>query len=351
MEKFPNYNSNIENNDYPNNDCESAAEIKTEAMDDHIQERHSVKSYKELGAIGEGKDDTNTWGIVRWKGELRSIYQDEQLMVEGYVDEILKTEPQGTVRIADFGGAEGTLLRKIFVHLKAAGLEPIGATIDSALKVEGGKTAKAWEDYREQNSDSRDRVIAVPANYMTEMENININPGSLDFAISRYSAQYVPEVDRVEFFVKQVELLKPGGRLIAEWPGADDERSEQLLNSWWAQFAAITQGIDPGDFKQQQHYPTPEQVMIAAEKAGLNVISSENIEQLDLNVHETAVSNGTRFVKLDDHQKIRLRELYFSLAVHYPELVHYDEEKDSHWIRMSVGKLVSEKPLQVDGIE
>ena len=317
------------------------------SQNDSVQDRAMVASYKEMGEQREGKTSANTWGFLQWEGKDTNVYGDTRLITESFVKEILATNPIGTIRIADFGGAEGTVMREIFKQLREAGVAPIGATIDAALKMEGGKTAVAWKEYRDTNLSSRDRVVAMPANYMKEdeLELINIHSNSLDFVYSRYSTQYVGEENRPEFFARQVEYLKPGGRLVATWPGASDERTSHMLNAFWAGYQNILQGIRPEEYARRQHYPTPEQVSQAAKVAGLEIISCENFEAMALYLNEEALSNGSRFSALSDGQRKRLRELYVQLRQDYGDLVQYDEEADKYCAFMSIGKLVARKPL------
>ncbi len=339
----------------------------------HVQERHSVQRYDKMGEVSEESTPANTWGLIEWNGEVRSVYQDTELM-RMFVNPILTTKPHGVTRFADFGGANGKVLREVFTMTREAqlqelyeeqlatglseegarkvaddrfsreGILPIGLTIDAELKVKDGKTTRAWNEFREANPDDTSRVFASATDYMQEVPNIA--PDSLDIALSRYSLQYVSAENHTVFLKRQADLVKPGGQVLAQWPGAADERSEVMLNTFWSNFAHITQGVDPAEFLTRQHYPTLEQVQKAVEDAGLTITSLESVPNLKIFMYEEALSNGTRFTPLSESQKADLRELYVHLHNEFPDLVHFDEETDNYWTSMTLGMLVAEKPTE-----
>lgn len=307
-------------------------------QDEHPQEKLAKVAY---GELGKGESPVDTWGVVDYKGKYTNLYWDKQINKEIFTAEILKrakgSEP---LRIVDFGGAEGKLLREIFDDLRTEGLAPIGATIDPSLQV--GKTRASWDSYKAANPEARDRVIGIPANFITESEKINVHEGTLDFALSRFVAQYAGKGNLPSFFKEQVKYLKEDGTLICEWPTAT-ESDQQLVNEFWGQFARITEGIDPKEYAKRQFYPTIEEVKEAAESEGLKVTECGVIEEMNLGVYETALSNGSRFKKLNEEQKKALRELFIDLAKKYPNQISYDAEHDSYHYNNKIGKLIANK--------
>lgn len=306
--------------------------------DVHPQEQLAKVAY---GELGKGESPVDTWGVVDYKGKYTNLYWDKAMNKTIFTDEITKrahnTEP---LRIVDFGGAEGKLLREIFDDLRAEGLTPVGATIDPSLQA--GKTRDSWDKYRAENPEARDRVIGIPANFITENKKINVHEGTLDFAISRFVAQYAGKGNLPSFFEAQTKYLKEGGTLICEWPTAT-ESDQQLVNEFWGEFANITEGIDPKEYAKRQFYPTTEEVMKAAESSGLEVSECGIIQDLNLRVYETALSNGSRFKKLDSTQKESLRKLFIEMADKYPDQVRHDAEHDSYYIDTKFGKLIAKK--------
>ncbi len=305
-------------------------------------EKHSLRPYSELG---KGEDYINTWGVILYKGEPRSLYLDDEITEVIFTDEIIESVGSPTerpIRIGDFGGADGALIRTVTNQLREHGYQAVGAIVDASLKE--GKTRESWDQYREQNPDRTDRIIAIPANFMTDQEKINLHDESLDIILSRFVTQYFPEAGRSDFFAAHARYLKADGRMICEWPGAADAESEKAMNEFWSGYANITQGIAPEEFRKVQHYPTMEQVQQAAEAAGLKVVKCEEVDGLLFNVYESMVSNGSRFVKFNDEQKVRLRLLFERLHEQYSNAIHYDQQTDNYYFKFIIAKLVVEKP-------
>ena len=119
-----------------------------ETQDEHPQERIAKVAY---GELGKGSDIFETWGVANYKGEPRNLYWDREINREIFIDEILnRTDKSNPIKMADFGGAEGKLLREIFATLKENGLNVSGVTIDQGLKK--GKTKEAWDSYKRERT-------------------------------------------------------------------------------------------------------------------------------------------------------------------------------------------------------
>ncbi len=304
---------------------------------EHIQENITDVAY---GELGRGENVINTWGVANYNGVPKSLYWDKDINREIFTKEILKrADKSKPVRIVDFGGAEGKLLREIFDDLRKNNIEPLGAVIDTQL--EKGKTKDAWDKYRFDNPGARDKIIAISANFVENEDDINLHQESVDFAISRFVAQYNWHT-LSKFFSEQAEYLKSGGTLICEWPAAT-ENDEQLINEFWPQYAGIVDGVDPSVYSETQYYPTVKKIKEVAESVGLKNVDCNLVDGLTFDVSEIAISNGSRFKKMDERQKAELRDLFINMTNKFPNLVSYDEKNNRYYYRMSVGKLVAEK--------
>lgn len=309
-----------------------------------VHEKHSVRPYSELG---RGQDYVNNWGTILYKGEPRSLYLDEEIAKEVFTDEITASlgEPSGKfVRIADFGGADGALIRTVMGQLREQGYEVAGAIVDASLKE--GKTKESWEQYRAKNPDVADKIIAIPANFIADQEQINLREESLDVILSRFVTQYFPESGRPGFFEAHARYLKDEGTLICEWPGPDNAEAEPALNDFWSGYAQIAQGIDPEEYRKVQHYPTREQVRLAAEDARLEVTKCEEVSDILFNVYEPMMANGSRFVELNEDQKAQLHQLYERLHEQHPNVFRYDEASGNLYYKLTISKLVAKKHKQ-----
>jgi hypothetical protein len=307
--------------------------------DVHPQEKIIDVPY---GELGKGESPISTWGIADYNGSHRNLYWDAEINQEIFTKEITQRTGVGkTVRIADFGGAEGKLIREIIEDLNSQNIKAVGAVVDPQLKQ--GITREAWDSIVEsKKSGEPTQVVGIASEIGGNKDDNFLREESLDVAMSRFVAQYNAGEKLPSFYQDQKKYLKDGGVLISEWPSTT-ETDEGMVNEFWAQYARISNGTDPQEYIKKQHYHTVDQIRETAEQVGFKVVSCDLVDGLSLEVSEIAMSNGSRFKELDEGQKKELRQLYLDLASQHPDLVFYDIQNDRYYFKMHVGKLVAEK--------
>lgn len=304
-------------------DQEELAEIKKDSDVINKYEDNCKIAYAELGKNTDRNWDS--WGAGKYKGEWTSIYTDKEIIRNCFTEKIKADfADKNNVRILDLGGGDGFVLNTVVSQLDESGeLLAVGANVDKGLFE--GKTKNQWEINKlALENKLKKRTIKMPFDFVSEKEEINIKPNSIDAEIMRFVIQYSGSETRKKMLRAAYEYLKPGGKLYCLWPGEKTIKQAEAINKLWSEWVEISQGINSQQFLKEKWYPTLEEVEKDARNAGFTPIEIKEVEEIEARFSVESMSNGSRFGKLNFEQKEKLKSTFLELNKQYPGIIEKD---------------------------
>jgi len=312
-----------------------------------------AKPYSELG---QEKHGLNIWGDIKITrrsylyggpptefgpiGSYLNLYTSPEIIKRGFTNEIIyygrkmasRGESPEDLVVADVGGYDGFLLNTVMRQLEESGINAsTGINIEADPK---GEALPAMQKKVESGEYSA-KLRAVKANIL---ENVPVEPESVDFVISRCAIQYSTKEQHIQFLKNIAKMLKEDGQLILQFPGILEDPEGTYTEIQREISKIVTKGIEfkrdfpdssivskfGGGYVRNTELRDYSFVTELINKIDMQLevgLSSHGYDKIDWLM--SPESWGDRF-NLDSEQIEEIRQLYVRFQATYPDL--FEEE-------------------------
>lgn len=245
--------------------------------------------YSELGA--EDKDNPDIWGNALWGGKNINIYTSPDFMKKFFTEPIAARHPDKEENkvVADFGGAEGTVLGTISQQLKEEGYRKI-TPVDLDVNLESLKK-------KNQN------LVGVKASLL----DIPMKDNSVDAGVLRFVLPYNTKEKQEQILKDIAGSIKPGGVLVIFQDGGYSKDKGEKYDQFFAEASAAQAGKNVEDIKATRYFASGEEIIKMAERAGFEIIESRELSEVKSWLSPQAYVS--RF-KMDEAQQVNSKKVF-----------------------------------------
>lgn len=285
---------------------EAAEKEKVGAGDGVLNYEQKVKTvYSELGRENESNPDI--WGNYLYKGDWLNIYNNDKIIKDIFTDQIarMQSNTNKNVNIADFGGAEGTVLKKITEQMRGAGFKVFPVDVDLNLK----------------NLKKRDVELT---GIRADLLKMPIKDEKIDYGILRFVLPYNRRELQMEILQNILKALRRNGKVIILQDGAYGRKEGESYNEFYAQASAVQGGRTVDEIKRTRYFASGEELKEMAEEAGFTVLDLRELSEADGYLSPQAYAS--RF-KMTERQLSALQAVFDEYENERKSRLHFQDHR------------------------
>jgi ubiquinone/menaquinone biosynthesis C-methylase UbiE len=253
--------------------------------------KYEEKVSRPYSELGKGEFNPDLWGSAKFEGREINVYTDPEFMRSFFTSIIeARADKSQQIRVADFGGAEGTVINEISKQLKEDGFNVEPVNLDGN------------ENNLRRMSEKFPDIEGVRA----DLSKIPLKDDSIDFGIIRFALPYNSKEKQQAVLYEIGRVLKPGGRLVIFQDGMFDKEQGSKLNEFFVDAVAVfSENIE--EVRQNRYFASGEELTEMGKSAGLKIDSAKEINDIDSTLSTKAYAS--RF-SLTDEQQSRMDAVF-----------------------------------------